>query len=50
MICLSQGWLHSLSALFSYLLGKRGYVLGSVVVPVCLFVSNIIQKVMNELQ
>ena len=34
----------------SYLLGKGGYVFGSVGLFVCLFVSNITQKVMNGLR
>ena len=37
MICLGQGGLRSLSA-SSYLLGKGGYVFGSVGLSVCLFV------------
>ena len=32
-----------------YLLGKGGYVFGSVGLSVCLFVDNISQKVMNGL-
>ena len=34
---------------FCYLLGKGGYVFGSVGVSVCLFVDNITHKVMNGL-
>ena len=32
-----------------YLLGKGGYVFGSVGLSVCLFVNNVTQKVMNGL-
>ena len=39
MICLGQGGLCSLSA-SSYLLGKGGYVFGSVGLSVCLFVCE----------
>ena len=49
---LGQGGLHSLSA-SSYLLGKGGYVFGSVgyfvCLSVCLSVDNITQKVINGL-
>ena len=33
----------------AYLLGKGGYVFGSIGLSVCLFVDNITQKVMNGL-
>ena len=33
-----------------YLLDEGGYVIGSVGLSICVFVSNITQKVMNELQ
>ena len=52
MICLGQGGLHSLSAsslLDFYLLGKGGYVFGSIGLSVCLSVDNITQKVVIEL-
>ena len=39
MICLGQGCLHSPNA-SSYLLGKGGYVFGSVDLSVCLFVCE----------
>ena len=35
--------------IFYYLLGKAGYVFGSVGLSVCLSVDNITQKVMNGL-
>ena len=40
---------HSLSCFVTYLLGKGGYVFGSVGLSVCLFVDNITHKVMNGL-
>ena len=38
-----------LDCLHYYLLGKGGFVFGSVGLSVCLFVDNITQKVMNGL-
>ena len=41
---LNIGWIHCIF----YLLGKGGYVYGSVGSSVCLSVDNITQKIMND--
>ena len=42
--------MHAIITSLAYLLGKGGYVFGSVGLSVCLSVDNITQKVMNGLR